>query len=155
MEANWMKCYCHTCRPIDPKDPESVYMRLCPLCGNKRCPKATDHNNECSGSNDAGQIGSIYGVAIEVREKWVYCVYEHLRWHTKKKLVQHVRTSTPSEVHTVLVHAVTPDQCQNTRKNPSVQPSKSGWILIKAKWHDGNWTTMMRLSHHYHHLLLV
>ncbi len=57
-----MKCYCHTCRPIDHRDPESVYMRLCPLCGNKRCPKATDHRNECSGSNDAGQIGSIYGV---------------------------------------------------------------------------------------------
>ena len=56
-----MKCYCHTCRPIDYRDPESVYMRLCPNCGNKRCPKATDHRNECSGSNDAGQIGSIYG----------------------------------------------------------------------------------------------
>ncbi len=54
------KCWCHTCRPIDPKDPESVYMRLCPNCGNKRCPKATDHNNECTDSNDAGQEGSIY-----------------------------------------------------------------------------------------------
>jgi Zn finger protein HypA/HybF involved in hydrogenase expression len=57
-----MKCYCHTCRPIDPRDPESVYMRLCPSCGNKRCPKATDHRLECSGSNDVGQVGSIYGV---------------------------------------------------------------------------------------------
>ena len=56
-----MKCYCHTCRPIDATDPGSVYMRLCLECGNKRCPKATDHNNECSGSNDAGQVGSIYG----------------------------------------------------------------------------------------------
>lgn len=56
-----MKCYCHTCRPINPKDPESVYMRLCPNCGNKRCPKATNHTNECTNSNDSGQIGSIYG----------------------------------------------------------------------------------------------
>ena len=44
-------------------------MRLCPVCGNKRCPKATNHTNECSGSNDAGQIGSIYGVVDSPPEK--------------------------------------------------------------------------------------
>ena len=64
-----MKCHCHTCRPIDHRDPESVFMRLCPSCGNKRCPKATDHNNECSDSNDAGQVGSIYGVVDRPPEK--------------------------------------------------------------------------------------
>jgi hypothetical protein len=32
----------------------------CSVCGNKRCPKATDCNLECSGSNDSGQKGSIY-----------------------------------------------------------------------------------------------
>ena len=64
--SNEYKCYCHTCRPIDYLDPESVYMRLCPLCGNKRCPKATDHNNECTDSNESGQIGSIYGVMVDV-----------------------------------------------------------------------------------------
>lgn len=26
-------------------------MILCPECGNKRCPKATDHNLECTNSN--------------------------------------------------------------------------------------------------------
>ena len=31
---------------------------VCPLCGNKRCPKATWHENECSGSNEPGQTGS-------------------------------------------------------------------------------------------------
>lgn len=35
-------------------------MNLCPDCGNKRCPKATSHNLECSGSNDLGQPGSRY-----------------------------------------------------------------------------------------------
>jgi len=35
-------------------------MILCPECGNKRCPKATDHNNECTNSNESGQIGSRY-----------------------------------------------------------------------------------------------
>ena len=36
-------------------------MVLCPTCGNKRCPKATDHENGCTGSNEPGQRGSIYG----------------------------------------------------------------------------------------------
>jgi len=35
-------------------------MILCPKCGNKRCPKATDHNNRCTASNEPGQDGSAY-----------------------------------------------------------------------------------------------
>lgn len=35
-------------------------MFLCPTCGNKRCPKATDHELACTGSNDPGQPGSWY-----------------------------------------------------------------------------------------------
>ncbi len=35
-------------------------MILCPTCGNKRCPKATDHRNECTVSNEPGQPGSRY-----------------------------------------------------------------------------------------------
>jgi hypothetical protein len=58
--VDFPKCNCHTCRPIDYTDPESVYMRLCPECGNKRCPKATNHTNKCTNSNDPGQEGSIY-----------------------------------------------------------------------------------------------
>ena len=27
-------------------------MNLCPMCGDKRCPRATDHRNECTGSNE-------------------------------------------------------------------------------------------------------
>ena len=33
---------------------------VCPQCGNKRCPKATDHNLECTNSNEPGQKGSRY-----------------------------------------------------------------------------------------------
>ena len=29
-------------------------------CGNKRCPKASDHRLACTGSNLSGQAGSIY-----------------------------------------------------------------------------------------------
>lgn len=54
------KCTCHTCRPIDCSDPSSMFMRLCPLCGNKRCPKATNHNLDCTNSNEPNQPGSIY-----------------------------------------------------------------------------------------------
>lgn len=35
-------------------------MILCPSCGNKRCPKATDHALECTNSNQPGQKGSVY-----------------------------------------------------------------------------------------------
>jgi hypothetical protein len=33
---------------------------VCPDCGNKRCPKSTDHNLACTNSNDPGQPGSRY-----------------------------------------------------------------------------------------------
>lgn len=35
-------------------------MIVCPTCGNKRCPKATDHDLPCTGSNAPGQHGSAY-----------------------------------------------------------------------------------------------
>ncbi len=35
-------------------------MFLCPTCGNKRCPTASDHRQGCTGSNDPGQPGSRY-----------------------------------------------------------------------------------------------
>ena len=35
-------------------------MILCGECGNKRCPKATDHGQKCTGSNAPNQQGSIY-----------------------------------------------------------------------------------------------
>ncbi len=34
---------------------------VCALCGNKRCPHASDHREACTGSNEPGQPGSIYG----------------------------------------------------------------------------------------------
>lgn len=33
---------------------------VCPKCGNKRCPHATDRKYECTGSNESGQAGSVY-----------------------------------------------------------------------------------------------
>lgn len=37
-----------------------VQMIVCPDCGNKRCPKASDHRLACTNSNAAHQPGSIY-----------------------------------------------------------------------------------------------
>ena len=50
-------CWCHACRPVTFDD---MRMVLCPDCGNKRCPKANDHRNACTGSNATGQAGSAY-----------------------------------------------------------------------------------------------
>ena len=33
---------------------------VCRICGNKRCPHATDHNLACTNSNEPGQKGSNY-----------------------------------------------------------------------------------------------
>ena len=63
-------CWCFECRkdiPVRPDLPGFLLtegmtrMFLCPQCGNKRCPRATDHREPCSGSNDPGQLGSRYG----------------------------------------------------------------------------------------------
>ncbi|EAM8613393.1 hypothetical protein BHS62_12035 [Salmonella enterica] len=53
-------CWCHTCRPVTMSDMRFV---VCPECGNKRCPRANDHNNACTGSNEPGQEGSAYPAA--------------------------------------------------------------------------------------------
>lgn len=56
-------CHCHRCN--DARREQYPYMVLCPTCGNKRCPRASDHRLDCTGSNAPGQAGSIYdGVVI-------------------------------------------------------------------------------------------
>jgi hypothetical protein len=37
-----------------------IGMKLCEICGNKRCPHANDPANACTGSNEKGQPGSAY-----------------------------------------------------------------------------------------------
>lgn len=53
-------CWCRTCRPVFLNDMRFV---VCPDCGNKRCPRANDHRNACTGSNEPGQEGSAYPAA--------------------------------------------------------------------------------------------
>jgi len=51
------ECWCEDCDIAANKGMRSR-MSLCPDCGNKRCPKATNHANACTGSNAIGQPGS-------------------------------------------------------------------------------------------------
>lgn len=59
-------CTCHRCiRENDLRGPgglplSGTRMITCPQCGNKRCPKASDHRLACTESNEPGQHGSIY-----------------------------------------------------------------------------------------------
>jgi len=39
---------------------DNIVVSLCPICGNKRCPKASNHEFECTGSDELGQEGSVY-----------------------------------------------------------------------------------------------
>lgn len=47
-------CHCRKCNP------DAWWMIVCSKCGNKRCPHATNHKNECTNSNEPGQEGSVY-----------------------------------------------------------------------------------------------
>lgn len=60
-------CGCWTCvsevvkaKPTF-REQMSMPFIVCDLCGNKRCPKATDHRNACTNSNEPNQKGSRYG----------------------------------------------------------------------------------------------
>lgn len=51
---------------------EATRMFVCSICGNKRCPHAHDHRNECTDSNEPGQPevqikGQCFGVGLERR----------------------------------------------------------------------------------------
>lgn len=58
-----LACGCWKClKPFETlsfNDPNRIWwMVVCPECGNKRCPRAYNHDNACSGSNEPGQDGS-------------------------------------------------------------------------------------------------
>jgi hypothetical protein len=57
-------CFCRKCfEKILENDPMNIFnirMFLCDKCGNKRCPHSTDHELECTNSNEPRQAGSAY-----------------------------------------------------------------------------------------------
>ena len=65
-----IKCWCHKCNDrsvalmldgtLAPLGNLRIRMIVCPICGNKRCPHASDHELACTNSNEPGQKGSVY-----------------------------------------------------------------------------------------------
>jgi hypothetical protein len=68
------ECECYRClTERDAKDAAGwpitmTRMILCPTCGCKRCPHATDHRFKCTDSNDSGQPGSRYTAAATMAQ---------------------------------------------------------------------------------------
>lgn len=66
VQGNIPYCTCHACiKKYDIRDDHGGLismsrMIVCPICGNKRCPHASDHELGCTDSNEPGQVGSIY-----------------------------------------------------------------------------------------------
>lgn len=64
--VDWLTTDCHKCdakrrEGLSFSDPFAFpRMIVCTECGNKRCPKATDHDLACTRSNEPGQDGSVY-----------------------------------------------------------------------------------------------
>lgn len=63
IKGDWNKKECGCWKCITERDDTARMMRmvLCPTCGNKRCPHASNHDLVCTHSNAPGQSGSIYG----------------------------------------------------------------------------------------------
>lgn len=56
-------CWCHKCNEnntLNGLPIATMRMILCPKCGNKRCPHASNHELECTNSNEPNQPGSVY-----------------------------------------------------------------------------------------------
>ncbi|MFO4449460.1 DUF551 domain-containing protein [Klebsiella quasipneumoniae subsp. quasipneumoniae] len=88
---------------------------VCPDCGNKRCPRANNHRNACTGSNEPGQEGSAYpadpqspgsepatvpGKWIPVREQMPESKpgsYEYLVFETLNNRVNHDYWNVPDK----------------------------------------------------------
>ena len=51
---------CHDCESHLLPEAKWWGMLVCRDCGNKRCPKANNHENACTKSNEPGQEGSAY-----------------------------------------------------------------------------------------------
>lgn len=57
------QCHCLKCVADTRAGQPPAHLRkmiVCPICGNKRCPHATDHRLTCIGSNEPEQKGSAY-----------------------------------------------------------------------------------------------
>lgn len=59
LEEDFRQKHGGTSRLLVPMHPVNLFI-VCAICGNKRCPHATDHRLACTNSNEPGQQGSFY-----------------------------------------------------------------------------------------------
>ena len=67
-----MKCYCYECNKntlVNGIPYSMTRMIVCPDCGFKRCPKATNHELACTGCNAPDQEGSRYSESYVMTEQ--------------------------------------------------------------------------------------
>lgn len=128
-------CWCRTCRPVVLNDMRFV---VCPDCGNKRCPRANDHRNACTGSNEPGQEGSAYPASPQspgsdpatVPGKWIP-----------------VSEQMPPSRHEVLVGCWWGEKPRWCCKWATYIPGhpdaqSSGWLIPGASWTPTHWMEM-------------
>jgi hypothetical protein len=156
-------CYCcHSCFKAS-SGMMLDRMILCSECGNKRCPKASDHRLDCTSSNDPGQPGSVYTTPpaapvqepVTMPENWSAGM---LKEYQKKALgittppaaqqepykgmSEHLAQATNGRVY---VDSVTGDVGIGTPAAPVQEPVAWRWSESKGeRWFD--WTTDW--SHH-------
>ncbi|HFK3582857.1 TPA: DUF551 domain-containing protein [Klebsiella pneumoniae] len=125
-------CWCRTCRPVVLNDMRFV---VCPDCGNKRCPRANDHRNACTGSNEPGQEGSAHpdiphlpgSEPATVPGKWIP-----------------VSERMPPSRHEVLVGCWWGEKPRWCCKWAAYIPGhpdaqSSGWLIPGASWTPTHW----------------
>jgi hypothetical protein len=66
------ECGCRRCRTERTDEMLGRIMICCSICGNKRCPHATDRRHACTNSNASGQEGSAYTVLTHLDDDGVY-----------------------------------------------------------------------------------
>ena len=77
-----------------------IEMILCKICGNKRCPHATDEALECTSSNDAGQVGNSYTAEPPYQSEDVLNMVQD-KWASlpRELLIRAIRRSIPAVAH--------------------------------------------------------
>ena len=70
-------------------------MILCPECGNKRCPRATNHKLQCTNSNEPNQAGSVYTPPPQPAQEPVAWMYD---WFCDGKLITDWIAHSESEI---------------------------------------------------------
>lgn len=99
-------------------------MVVCPDCGNKRCPKATDHRFLCTNSNESGQTGSSYTSSKSAHAETrnlasIYSKHDSYPVYIGDKHVMTVHATSPQAAQTALQSESSAQAAQALARLPS------------------------------------